>query len=590
MRLGCLLLVLAPMAMCVPVCWVAGKSGNTTAVAERTIVEIDLQAAMAETDGGMSLSSFGSPPPTVRGTVLALERAAADPRVVGLFATIGGTSNGLAVASELRDAVLAFRTSGKPAVAFAETIGEFEPGTGGYYLASSFDEIVVQPLGQVALQGLSTEEPFAKQGLTDLGVDAHFAARKEYKNAINMFTENEPTAPQTEATLALLNSFERTIVAGIVAARQGPGAELMNQLLRTGPFSAEAALKLKLIDRVGFRDEARARFKDRFQVEGASFLWLHRYAERLTPSVVDGTAVAVITIAGEIKRGEAGFDPISGGADGAFASTIARDIRKAREDDDIKALLVRVDSPGGSVVASQTIARELDLAQRQGKKIVVSMSNLAASGGYWVAAQADRIVAQPGTITGSIGVFAGKFVTERLWQRLGVNWVVTATPGTDGTLSSTDADFSPEARAKLEGFVDEVYVAFLERVAKGRNMTTTQVDQLARGRIWSGADAKERGLVDVLGGMTTARAELRNVLGLPAEAPLELVNFPRSQSTWERVLALTIDDGDNSDAQAASHEPVMARAMRHAWVQAATWWQQQSATSMRAQTDVKGMP
>jgi protease IV len=588
LSIGCLLLCLAPVAMCAPFCWVMRSAGSgAAAVPERVVLEFDLRADLSEEAGAASLASFGDEPPTVRSTVEALARAQNDPRVTGLFVAVGAQAHGMAVALELHDALLRFRQSGKPVVAFAESIGEFAPGTGGYLVASACSRIVVQPLGQVSLQGLSMEEPFARRAFDELGVQAHFAARREFKNAINVFTENEPTAPQREASLALLSSFEKTLSERMSAARIGVDPSLtparMLALLHDGPYSAVRAKELKLIDDVGFRDEARAQLTN--ANTDVSFLWLHRYAERADVDVNPAaTTVAVVTIAGEIQSGAPSVNPLSGGPSGAFSIPLAKAIRQARLDEDVRALLIRVDSPGGSVVASQTIAREIDLAQQAGKKVVVSMGNLAASGGYWVAAKADRIVAQPGTITGSIGVFAGKFITEKLWDRLGVNWVTTATDGTDATLASTDSDFSPAALAKLEGFVDEVYSTFIARVAQGRKLDPSAAEALARGRIWSGSDAKDRGLVDALGGYDVAMNEVRAQLTLAADAPLSLVAYPRSQTTWERVLSFTVDNADNSDDADAHAQPWLLP-----WVQQEAqawqaWLQQQSG--VRAHNNV----
>ena len=347
-----------------------------------------------------------------------LARAKSDDRVVGLVAHVGQGTLGLAQIQELRDAVADFRSSGKRAVAFAEAFGEFGPGNGAYYLATAFGEIYLQPSGDVGLTGLMAETPFVRGTLDKLGVVPRFGARGEYKNAVNTFTERRFTGPHREATSRLITSQFDQIVRGIAAAR-GLAEGDVRSVVDRAPLSAQQALDAKLVDGLAYRDEVLAKLED--GGTKPERLSLARYVALAGPPPAGGDTVALIHGVGAVSRGKSGVDPMSGDV-GMGSETLAAAFRSAVEADRVRAIVFRIDSPGGSYVASDTIWREVSRAREAGKPVVVSMGNVAASGGYFVAVPADRIVAQPGTITGSIGVFAGKMLTGGLWDKLGVTW------------------------------------------------------------------------------------------------------------------------------------------------------------------------
>ena len=539
------LLVLGPVAMCAPVI----LAGRAPALTRDTILELDLEAPLLED----SASDFFRKQPSVREVVFGLENAAKDDNVKALFVRVGATPLGLGITQELRDAIVAFKKSGKPEVGFSETLGEMAPGTGGYYLASVLDEIWLQPLGAVAVSGLFAEGAFAKDGLAKLGVEPRVAARKEYKNAPNTFTENGFTEPHKEATLALLDSAMEQVCTGVAAARPKLGdATAVRTLLLQGPYDDVEALKLGLVDAVGYRDEALLALKKRASIDETKgkLLYLHRYLERAGAQFGPGPTIAVVTAAGQIMRGSSQVDPLSGSRT-LGSDTVAGALREAIRDDDVKAILLRIDSPGGSVVASETIWHEVERAKKEGKPVIASMGNVAGSGGYFIAMGADAIVAQPGTITGSIGVYAGKPVTEKMWQQLGINFEVLPVAGGDASFFSTDVDYSPAARAKLEGYVDRIYSEFVRKVAAGRKRSFDEMEPHARGRIWTGQDARERALVDELGGFPVALALLRQKLGLAPDAPLHLKPFPQEKSPLLQLLSsLRGQDGDSSDETA----------------------------------------
>jgi len=556
--------LLVPLGLCAPFCLGAGEEKVSTA----TVLELDLEQAISESPAGGSLFST-TPPLTSRDVVFALEEAAKDPKVKGLFARIGGSGHGLATAQEVRDAVLAFRKSGKPTLAYSESFGELSPGTGGYYVASAFDEIFLMPTGGVSLSALSGEGMFAKDALVRVGVTPEFAARKEYKNAPNTFTEQSFTEKHREATLALLTSVQQQIAAGIAAARPALGdAAAVDALLAGGPYIDTQALANKLVDKLAYRDEALAHIKGKAG-DGAQLLWLAKYLERQgSPYGDSGETIAVITAVGQIMRGTSNNDPLSGSST-IGSDTLAQALREAIADDDVKAIILRIDSPGGSVTASEAIAHEVKRASEgvngKRKPVIASMANVAGSGGYYIAMYADQIVAQPGTITGSIGVYAGKFVTTAAWEKLGVNFEAVTVGDKDTSFFSTDEAYSPAARLKLDGLVDDIYQSFVTKVAVGRKSTFEKIEPVARGRIWSGTDGKERGLVDELGGFPVALRLARAKIGVAPEAPVRIKDFPARQKPLEALLAmLKSEDGESSEkpgqVYAASQRPTVPTA------------------------------
>lgn len=470
--------------------------------------------------------------PTVWSVVQALERASTDDRVVGLVARIGGAKIPLAQAQELRDAVASFRKSGKFAVAFSETFGEDSAANTSYFLATGFDEICLQPSGDVGLVGFLRESPFIRGTLDKLGFIPRFGQRYEYKNAMNLFTEKKYTPAHREAVEKLTESQFGQLVRGIADARKMSEADV-RALIDRGPFLGHEALDAKLVDGLQYRDELYERLKGRAGKD-AKFLYLSKYLERAGSPYEKGQTIALIYGVGGVQRGKSGYDPIfqevTMGSD-----TITAAFRAAVDDKDVKAILFRVDSPGGSYVASDTIWRETVRARKAGKPVIVSMGAVAGSGGYFVSMDADKIVAQPATITGSIGVLAGKFISTNFWDKLGISWDEVHT-STNATMFTGLQDFTPEQWAMFQGFLDRVYVDFTNKVAEGRKLPKEKVLEIAKGRVWTGEDAKALGLVDELGGFPVALRLARQAAGLPADAKIQLKEFPARKKPWQALL------------------------------------------------------
>src|SRR5271170_2201009 len=398
---------------------------------------------------------------TLRNFLVALERAGNDPRVKGLYARLGSDTLGLAISQEVRDAIADFRAKGKFAVAFSESYGESGPGTRPYYLATAFDEIWLQPLGSLGLIGLHSEIPFLRGALDRLGILPSFDRREEYKTAANSLTETAMTAPQREELEDLLRSASGQIVRGIADARKLSEAQV-TALIDRGPLLASEALAARLIDRIGYRDEALARVRARGG-SGAELVSLSRYLDGAGRPHDSGPTIALIYGTGLVTAGGGTPTPLLDNAE-LGAREVGRAFRKASGDPEVRAILFRIDSPGGSAVASETIWREVVRARDRGKPVIVSMGDVAGSGGYYIAAPADKIVAEPATLTGSIGVVAGKILTSGLWDKLGVGWGAVE-EGKNAAMFSSIEDYSPQGGERFEHMLDAVYAGFKDRVA-----------------------------------------------------------------------------------------------------------------------------
>lgn len=489
------------------------------------ILELDLTEPLVEGSPSDPLAAVIQRRRTRLKEVLdGLRKAADDERVSALVAKVGLARMGFARAQELRDAVAAFRASGKPAIAWAETFGEWSNGTVPYYLATAFDEIWLQPIGDVTLNGLLLGTPFLRNALDRIDVEPEFGQRYEYKNAADVVQRASFSDAHREAIERIASSvFDQ--LAGDIARARGLQAAQVRELADRAPLSSEQALAAGLIDRVGYRDEVYAEVRRRAGTP-ERLQYVARYIQRARrrPTIARPRhTIALVWGVGSIVQGRSGRRGPGGTRMGADTVTAA--LRAAARDQRVEAILFRVDSPGGSAVASDAIWREVLLASRAGKPVVVSMGDIAASGGYYVSMAADVIVAEPSTITGSIGVLAGKLVTDKLWNRLGVTYDSVAI-GELARMFSTRAPYSDAERAALESWLDRIYEEFVGKVASGRRMSPEQVHAVAKGRVWTGADAREHGLVDVLGGLDRAVHEARRAAGIPAGEHAALVTYP----------------------------------------------------------------
>ena len=494
------------------------------------ILELDLTEGIAEGPPQDPLSALL----TIRRTRLpdlleGLKRASTDDRVQALVVKVGSGRIGLAKIQELREAVQDFRQSGKLTVAWAETFGDFVRGNLPYYLATGFDRIYLQPSGTLGLTGVAVEQVFLHDALEKLGIDFQSAKRYEYKSAADQLTETGFTGPAREAAARLTESVAEQLIAAIAESRNKT-PEQARELLQRGPFLAPQALEEGLVDGLGYRDEV----YDQLHKEAgpdATLLYLQRYQRshaltdlpRRLQKNPHERFVAMVYAHGAIRHGRSGRGGPGGGG-GMGSDTVAAALRAAAGDERARAVVLRVNSPGGSYTASDVIWREVVRVRAAGKPVVVSMGDVAASGGYFISAPADVIVAQPGTITGSIGVILGKPVLRDMFGRAGVH-TDTVAEGANATMFSSSRPFSDEEWERINVWLDAVYADFTEKVAAGRRMSAERVHELGRGRVWTGADAVANGLADETGGMSDAIAVARKRGGLPDSAPVRV--YPR---------------------------------------------------------------
>jgi protease-4 len=492
------------------------------------ILELDLTEGLSEEPPADPVSAIlAMRRPRLADVVDGLRRARTDDRVKALVAKVGGRPIGLARVQELRNAVADFGRSGKSTVAWAETFGDFSPGNAPYYLATAFQRICVQPSGDVALTGINLEQWFYRGMMDKLGLEYQIGKRHEYKNAADRFTEDHYTGPAREAMAGLAASLASQLTDAI-SGRLGISADDARALIDRGPYLGEEALSAGLVDALAYRDQV----YDDLRKEagpGAVLLYLGRYQRsrvlaeraRTLPSRPDNV-IALIYATGPIRRGRSGRGPLTSGAMGS--DTVSAALRSAAADHRVAAIVLRVNSPGGSYIASDTIWREVVHAREGGTPVVVSMGDVAASGGYLISMAADAIIAQPGTLTGSIGVLGGKPITASLLERAGVT-TDSVSEGAHAGMFTTTRPFSGEEWEKINAWLDHIYEDFTSKVATGRGMSAAQVHEVARGRVWTGADAADNGLVDHLGGLDTAVGIARQRTRLPESAPVRM--FPR---------------------------------------------------------------
>lgn len=463
-------------------------------------------------------------PDTVLGLRAVLRSAAHDPRVSALLVKVSDLDVGLAKADELRDQIRRFRDSGKPAAAYLESSGTID-----YYVASACGRVVVAPEGMLLLRGVMSDVPYLRGTLDRLRVEPDFVAIGRYKTAPESLTRPGMSPAQREVVDSVLDQAFARLRDGIAEAR-GLEPKQVAALIDRSLFRGAEAVEAGLADEALYEDQVIDRLGE--EAGGRLNRLQHRAYRKRARSDLRGARVAVVYATGEIHTGRSGEDPARRRVMGS--ETVAESLREVREDGSVRAVVLRVDSPGGSSTASDAIWREVTLT-REKKPVVVSMSDLAASGGYWIAVPASRVVAHPLTLTGSIGVFAGKLNFGGLYRWVGVNREVVKR-GANADLFSSARAFSPAQRALLRRQLEGIYREFVSRVASGRGLESKAVEAAAQGRVWTGAQARERGLVDVLGGFDRALDEARQLAGLAPDAPLRLEFHPREKGVLETLL------------------------------------------------------
>jgi protease-4 len=481
--------------------------------------------------------------PTVRSIVENLRKAALDNRVRGvLLKPTGFESPFWGKVQEIRDAVLEFRKSGKPVYAYVDYGGDRE-----YYLATAADKIFLMPSAALDLTGVATYELFLRGTLDKIGAYPDLHHIGQYKTAVNTFTEKGYTAAHKEMDESLNRDLYEQIVRGIADGRKKNEAEVRTAI-DDGPFLPENALKAGLVDDLAYEDQVDEKLRagsTRDRIEGDDYA-------RVSASSIGlnrGPRIAVIYATGAIVGGKSGYDPLNGAVAGS--DTLIEYIRQARRDGSVRAIVLRIDSPGGSASASDAIWRELMLArnEKSDRPLVASMSDLAASGGYYIAMPAHVIVAQPSTLTGSIGIFGGKVVTGGVYNKLGMN-IESTSIGKRAEINSPARPYNQDELKKLQEQLQSFYDDFVEKVATSRHTTPEQIDALAQGRVWTGRQAKQNKLVDELGGLDRAIALAKQRAKIPAGSGVEIVVYPPRKSFYELLSDQLSGTGESAAVSA----------------------------------------
>ena len=471
----------------------------------------------------------------------ALDTAKTDSRIKALVVKIGPLATGWAKLEEIRSHLVAFRESGKPSICY---LGGDGAGNEEYYIASACSEVWVVPTSEIWIRGMMGEATFLRGALDKLKIIPDYYHIAEYKTASNQLTEKKFTPAHREEVEAIVRSIYDQYLTDAAAGRKMDRATF-KQLVEKGPISADEAVGDKLVDRLAYWDQVQDYVKTK--AKGWNPVSLGKYRSQVKNSGM--TEIAVIHATGLIISGKSGNAP--GGGFIMGGDSVAADLRRAREDSSIKAIVLRIDSGGGSAVASEVIRREVQLA-RGVKPVVVSMSDVAASGGYWIAMSANKIVAEPNTITASIGVLGGKLNISGLYNMLGLSTDYVATSD-NSTIFSAQQNFTPAQRDSFQKMLQETYARFTQGVADGRKMKVEDVDKIGKGRIWSGSQAKDRGLVDELGGLDRAITIAKQLSGIPADRTVHIVRFPEEKTFFEILMERHQEDS----AQWASVEALV---------------------------------
>ena len=497
-----------------------------------SVLTLDLRDPLTDQAPHNPLFGLGRNSASVMSIISTLRRAETDGRIKGLFVRLpeGGIEPGMA--DEIRLAFKHFRAAGKPIYAHSQGIYPAGIVTTTYMLGAASDQLWMQPGASLQVTGVSTEDLFFKRFFEKYGISPQYEQRYEYKNAVNGFLFSDYTAAHKQSTLSWIGSVYASNL-GFAAGDRKADPAVMRTALEAGPYVAEDALKLKLIDRLGQVREAEGALLAKAG-EGAKTIDFDDYADaQQNEGDKTGATIAVIEAEGAILTGrDQGSNPFTGGTS-IYSDDLAGAILNAARTEAVKAIVLRVNSPGGSDTASEQILDAIRVAKAAKKPVVVSMGSYGASGGYWIASEASAIVAQPTTLTGSIGVYGGKFAVGAALERFGVDMRQTGVGGDYASAFGMGQPFTANQRAAFSGWMDRIYANFITRVAVGRKLPEERVREIAKGRVWTGAQAKSLGLVDELGGFYQAVDKAKSLAGLNGE--IRLRRMTPTEGTFEAL-------------------------------------------------------
>ena len=521
------LVILLVIAAFIAAVWIFSRGPS---ISSNSVLVLDLDGPIVEQrPPDLSSALFGSHVLVLHEITDALDQARDDSRIKGLVVRIAPLDTGWGKLEEIRSHLLAFRSSRKPSLCYLGYDGAENPE---YYLATACDKVWLTPTNTLGVRGMMAEALFLRGSLDKLKIVPDMYHIAEYKAATNEYTEKKFTPAHREEVQALLTSTYDQYLSDVAGARHMDRAKFA-ALVDQGPFLPQEALKGNLVDRLAYWDEV----QDYFSEKTGEWTPIAFSQYRLGLSDGFGPKIAVVYASGEIVSGDSQVTP--GGSSLMGGDSVARDLRQARQDSSIKAIVLRVDSPGGSALASEVIRREVQLAHKA-KPVVVSMSDVAASGGYWISMSADKIVADPETITASIGVLSGKFNLSGLYQMLGLSTDYVAT-SENATMYSDQENFTPSQRLIVQKMLNDIYASFTRGVAEGRKLPLPAVEKIAKGRVWSGEDAKDIGLVDDLGGLDRAIAIAKGLAHIPATQSVQIVRTPKPKTFFDLLLERTED-------------------------------------------------
>lgn len=529
--IGALSLVLTIVAVGV-LSWVIDEFESPEPLPDKIALVLDIEGSVDEAPAAEPLAALlpERAPLGLLDYVDAIDRAATDPRVTTLVADLSASGLGLAQTQEMRAAVFRFRAAGKTAIAFADS---YEGGgIGAYYLASAFDRVWLQPSGMLGLTGVSIEIPMLRGALDEVGITAEFEQRYEFKGVMAPLTERTLPPAMRDNLTQVAESLFAQAVAGIASAR-GLGGTAVTAMIDRGPLLASEAKANGLVDVLGYRDDVLAVVGDAEPVAAG------RYLATAGHPHTEGTRIALVHLDGSIERGDAG--PLGSGG-GATSGYFTRVIEDVSDDPDVAAVILRISSPGGSYVAADTMRDQIERLTAGGTPVIASFADIAASGGYFAALPASHILAQPGTLTGSIGAIGGKVHGAGLLDRLDIA-VDRIEVGANAGMFSPSRPFTEPQRRRLKRMLDAIYADFTGSVANARRLSPNEIDAVARGRVWTGEDAHRVGLVDALGGYQEALQLARQSIGIAPDAPVERVRYPRTLDSLDAFLD-AVAEGD----------------------------------------------
>lgn len=546
---------------------VSAFRGNRPSIRDNSVLALKVSGPMPDYVPDDPLRRlFGGQPQSLSSLLAQFRKAKVDKRITAVMLDIDMSDAGWAKSEEIRGAIEDFRTSGKPVYAYLETSLNKD-----YYIASACEKIFVPPPGELFTIGLAADVMFFRGSLDKLGIYPDMYQIGKYKSAGDTFTQKQMTPAHREFINALLDDLYGRYIDGIAKARS-KSPDDVKTLIDNAPYSAKQAKDAGLIDGAVYRDEVEKELKKRLGYKDSDELHVasasdYRQISQESLGLNKGERIAVVYAAGDITSGKSTFG--RSGEETIGSDSLVRTINEARDDKTIKAIVLRIDSPGGSGLASDIIWRAVELAKEK-KPVVVSMSDVAASGGYYIACNANKIIAEPSTITGSIGVVGGKPVVKGFYDWIGVTNEYVLRGKNAGMFRETEK-FSDTERKKFVEFIGATYDDFITKVAKGRSKEKTYIDSIGQGRVWTGRQGKENGLVDEYGGLDKAIEVAKQLANLPADKGIHRVIMPTPPSFFEELMNSGDDSEDGASAEARQQAAILAalpedarRALRYA--------------------------